>query len=76
MVRYLSAADIAKAFGPAFTVERVLALPVLLPPPYLDDLFQRRRALFNRVATLERRLRERWPWRFLGDHVALVLRKR
>ena len=74
--RYLSAGNVAQAFAPAFGVERVLALPLLLPPPYLDELFRRRRALFRRLETWERRLRERWPWRYLGDHVAMVLIKR
>jgi len=75
-VRYLSAGDLARAFAPHFTVERVRALPLLLPPPYLDDLFRRYRAFFARLEPWERRLRERWPWRDLGDHLALVLRKR
>ena len=76
LVRYLSVKDVTRAFAPAFAVERVLALPLLLPPPYLADLFRRRRPLFRRLEGWERRLRGRWPWRHLGDHVALVLRKR
>jgi hypothetical protein len=75
-VRYLSVGDIARAFLPAFAVERALALPLLLPPPYLDDLFLRHRNLFAYLETWERRLRGRWPWRYLGDHVIVVLRKR
>jgi len=74
--RYLSVGDVARPFAPAFVVERVLALPLLLPPPYLDDLFQQCRALFDRLESCERRLRWRWPWRLFGDHVALVLRRR
>jgi SAM-dependent methyltransferase len=75
-VLYLSAGVMARAFEPAFAVERALALPLLLPPPYLEDLFRRRASLFRRLEIWERRLRERWPWRFLGDHTAIVLRKR
>jgi len=74
-VRYLSVRDVTGTFAPVFALERALSLPLLLPPPYLDDLFRRRRALFGRVEGLERWLRERWPLRLLGDHVALVLRK-
>jgi len=73
--RYLSAGDVGRAFAPAFTVERAMSLPLLLPPPYLDGLFRRHRDLFARLETWERRLRERRPWRTMGDHVALVLRK-
>jgi hypothetical protein len=75
-VRYLSVGDIARAFLPAFAIERTLALPLLLPPPYLDDLFLRHRNLFAYLETWERRLRERRPWRYWGDHVVVVLRKR
>jgi hypothetical protein len=74
--RYLSVVDVARAFAPSFGVERVLALPFLLPPPYLDELFRRRRALFRRLETWERYLRVRWPWRYMGDHIAMVLIKK
>jgi SAM-dependent methyltransferase len=75
-VRYLSAADISRIFVPGFSVERTLALALLLPPPYLDHLYRQWRPLFRRLEPWDRRLRGRWPWQFLGDHVALVLRKR
>ena len=74
--RYLAARDVARAFEPAFSVTRVLALPLLLPPPYADTLFRRRRAFFARCEPWEQRLRARWPWRHLGDHVVVVLRRR
>jgi SAM-dependent methyltransferase len=73
--RYLAVRDVARAFGPRFMVERTMALPLLLPPPYLDPLYRKRRALFDRLEPWERRLRERWPWRLWGDHVVLVLRR-
>jgi ubiquinone/menaquinone biosynthesis C-methylase UbiE len=75
-VRYLSANDLVRAFAPDFDLKQAFALPLLLPPPYLDDLFRRRRAFFARLEPWERRLRGRWPWRNAGDHLALVLRKR
>jgi SAM-dependent methyltransferase len=73
--RYLSAGEMARVFRPTFAVERVMSLPLLLPPPYLDHLFRRHRHLFTRLEGWERRLRGRWPWRTMGDHVALVLRR-
>jgi SAM-dependent methyltransferase len=75
-VRYLSTSDVAGEFKPAFELKQVLSLPLLLPPPYLDALFRRQRALFARLEPWERRLRERRPWRNWGDHLALVMRKR
>lgn len=75
-VRYLSAGDIERLLAPAFTVEQVMALPFLLPPPYLDGVYRRYRRLFRVLEQVERRWRERWPWRHLGDHVVVVARRR
>jgi SAM-dependent methyltransferase len=73
--RYLSVRDVARAFAPTFAVEKVMSLPLLLPPPYLDPFYRARRGIFDRVEHWERRLRSRWPWRTMGDHIALVLRR-
>jgi hypothetical protein len=73
---YLSVGDVSRAFEPSFDLERTMALPLLLPPPYLDDLYRQRRRLFDRLQPWERRLRGRWPFRCWGDHIALVLRTR
>jgi SAM-dependent methyltransferase len=74
--RYLTVRDLRTAFSTPFSVERTLSLPLLLPPPYLDSLFQGHRALFRLLEPVERRLRHRWPWRLWGDHLAVVLRRR
>lgn len=74
--RYLSVRDLNRAFGDDFAVEDVWALPLLLPPPYADRLFRQRWAVFSRVEPVERRLRHWWPWRHLGDHLVVVLRRR
>jgi len=75
VTRYLGIQDIRQSFSPTLVVERTLSLPLLLPPPYLDAVFQRHRRLFGSLEYLERQLRGRWPWRFWGDHIALVLRR-
>jgi SAM-dependent methyltransferase len=74
--RYLSVRDVARAFTPHFAVETTMALPLLLPPPYLDALYRKYPMLFARIEPWERWLRGRWPWRLWGDHVVLVLRHR
>lgn len=73
--RYLSARDIDRAFGEFFTIERVFALPLLLPPPYADRLYRRYRAIFKYLELWDLHLRAQWPWRYLGDHIQIVLRK-
>jgi SAM-dependent methyltransferase len=71
--RYYSPGSFARPFAPAFRVERVRGLPVLLPPPYLGHLLDRYPATFARLEGLERRVRDRWPFSGLGDHTLLVL---
>jgi len=73
--RYLTARQVEFAF-PGFAVERALALPLLLPPPYVDSLYRRHVDRFECLARYDRRLRGRWPWRGLGDHTVLVFRRR
>lgn len=75
-VRYFSAKDIATTFASAFTLERTLSLPLFLPPPYLEPLYRRHQNLFTYLEVGEKRLREHWPWRGMGDHIALILRRR
>jgi len=75
LTRYFTVADMRRAFAPHFTIERVMALPLLLPPPYADPFFRRRATMFARMMPLERYLRQKWPWRNWGDHVVIVLRR-
>lgn len=73
--RYLTLDDLRRAFEPSFAFRRSMSLGLLLPPPYLDPVFRRHRRLFSTLATLERRLRARCPWRAWGDHIAVVFRR-
>ena len=74
-VCYLSAANLQKTFAPHFKLEQATSLGLFIPPPYLDALYRQHRRLWDRAASLERRLRGQWPWRNMGDHIVLVLRK-
>lgn len=74
--RYLGHREIAGTFAPAFRVERVLALPLLLPPPYAAALWHRYERQLRAAIRMDRWLRERWPFRTLGDHTVYVLRRR
>lgn len=74
-MRYLGLGDLREAFATTWIVERSLSLSLLLPPPYLDNLYRAYPRLWERVSILERRLRGRWPWRAMGDHIAAVMRR-
>jgi ubiquinone/menaquinone biosynthesis C-methylase UbiE len=75
-VRYYTPGAFARAFKPHFRVHLARALPVFLPPPYLDHLLERHPALLARLAGLERRWRDRFPFYLLGDHFLLVMERR
>lgn len=74
-VRYFSVGELARTFAPAFALASQLACLLLLPPPYLPDLYSKHRRFFTRLEPWERRLRGRWPWNQMGDHLALTFRR-
>jgi ubiquinone/menaquinone biosynthesis C-methylase UbiE len=74
-VRYYTPGAFSRAFKPQFQVRTARGLPVFLPPPYLDHLLERHPALFARLAKIERRLRDRFPFFLLGDHFLLVMER-
>lgn len=74
-IRYLTAQDLARAFAPAFRLERRAGLPFLLPPLYLAPLVERYPRLFAGLARLEPAASPTWLGTALGDHVLVVLRR-
>ncbi len=72
--RYLTIRQVTAAF-PDFELDRALALPLLLPPPYADTLYRRHPAFFAGLMRYDRRMRDKRPWLHLGDHLVLVLRR-
>jgi SAM-dependent methyltransferase len=72
---YYSRRDIERAFSPEFRVEHAEALPLLLPPPYLDFLVARFPALFGALERVEPWVARRPVFRDLGDHLLLRLRR-
>ena len=63
----------ARALARWFRVVRCQALPLLLPPPYLEHLWRDRAAWVARLHPWERRLAGRWPFAALGDHFLTVM---
>ncbi|HKN06132.1 MAG TPA: class I SAM-dependent methyltransferase [Thermoplasmata archaeon] len=70
-----SAPTFARAFAPWFLPERVAAVPVLLPPSDLVGYAERFEHGFNRLDRWDRFLAPRWPFRFLGDHFLMTMRR-
>lgn len=74
-VRFYTPGEFAAPFAEHFTVERVMAFPLWLPPVHLHALYRADGAQ-GRWLALERRTRT-WPGlRAWGDHFLMVLRHR
>ncbi len=73
-VQFYTPDAFAGPFAQHFTVERVIAFPLLLPPVHMAEVYHARDKHFDRRLGRERRLRE-WPvLREAGDHFLIVLR--
>jgi SAM-dependent methyltransferase len=71
-----SVGDFARLFASTFEPERVTAVPFLLPPSDLvgyAELFSRH---FDVLDRWDRAIARRWPFRALGDHFLMTLRRR
>jgi len=75
LVRYLSPRIVQNDLGPFFAIVRSVSLGLLLPPPYLDDLYRGKRQLWRILEPIERRLRASRPWNSMGDHIVMVFQK-
>jgi SAM-dependent methyltransferase len=63
-----SVADVERLFDPFFRLERLEAVPVLLPPSDLVGYADRFDRHFDRLAAWDAALGRRWPLNHLGDH--------
>ncbi|MFI5413242.1 MAG: class I SAM-dependent methyltransferase [Candidatus Lutacidiplasmatales archaeon] len=71
-----SVGDFDRLFGATFSLERLAAVPVILPPSDLvgyAEMFSRHFELLDRW---DRALAKRWPFRALGDHFLMTMVRR
>jgi SAM-dependent methyltransferase len=74
-VRYPSVAEIASAFSPYFRPVCIYGVGITVPPSYLEPWLRHRPAMVAAMSRLDAYLSTLWPFRLLGDHVALVLER-
>jgi SAM-dependent methyltransferase len=72
---YCTPAAFARVFSPLFRRISCRALPCLLPPPYLADLWLRHPRLIDWLWPWEGRLAGSRPFSGLGDHFLMVLQR-
>jgi len=73
---FYSPNQIARLFGPAFSMLRIRGLEIFLPPSNLADYYQAARPLFLPLELLENRLSTKWPIHSWGHHTICILRRR
>ena len=72
---YYSPSDFADRFKPFFRVERMFALPALLPPAYLSNHYVKLRPILAPLEALDRALAGRAPFNRLGDQTLFAFEK-
>jgi SAM-dependent methyltransferase len=64
-----------RTFAPWFEREGLVAVPALLPPSDLVGYAEKFARGFDRLDRWDRALAARWPFRYLGDHFLMTLRR-
>ena len=65
----------ADAMAPHFELERVEALPAIVPPPYMNRVYSKFDGFAEAVERADAILRSRFPFRSFGDHFLAFLRR-
>jgi ubiquinone/menaquinone biosynthesis C-methylase UbiE len=72
-------------YNPSFVINtlkddfEVLALEglcTIVPPSYLENFAENHPTLYDKLTNLENRLKNKWPWRQIGDYYIITLRKK
>jgi SAM-dependent methyltransferase len=67
--------EFARIFSPYFEVERQLALPAIVPPPYLNDLYVKFRSRIKFLENADAALAGVFPFNKFGDQTLFVFRR-
>lgn len=73
---YYSVGRFLGFFRRDFDVERIMGLPVLLPPAYLNDYYVRARRVLRVLEGTDKALGSSFPFNRLGDQSLFVLRRK
>ncbi len=65
----------SRIFSPYFRTERVIGVPVILPPSDMDGYMTRLSRRFDLLKMVDFKFSTRWPFHSLGDHFLLSMRR-
>jgi len=75
-IRSYTPHELADVMSAYFTIEKVEALPAIVPPPYMNRAYARFEGLADVLERADASFRSRFPFRSLGDHFLAELRHR
>jgi SAM-dependent methyltransferase len=67
--------EFARFFEPYFRVRKSMALPAIIPPPYLNDLYVRFRSKLRFLEQADTALADIFPFNSFGDQTLFVFEK-
>jgi ubiquinone/menaquinone biosynthesis C-methylase UbiE len=73
--RFYSVRELSKLFRPFFSIERYYALPVILPPPYLNPKEKLSDRIFSVMESIESVAYDKFPFRLFGDQTIVVFKR-
>lgn len=59
-----------------FELQSVEGLCTIVPPSYIEHFADRHTRAFRLLRRWEDRLKDRWPWKYMGDYFIISFRKR
>lgn len=68
-------AKFLRYFLPSFRLKSLKSFPIVMPPPYLNAIYDPMRTLHDALASLDAVVQRVPPFRFLGDHLHFILEK-
>ncbi|HEV2389742.1 MAG TPA: class I SAM-dependent methyltransferase, partial [Nitrososphaerales archaeon] len=67
--------EFASAFKPYFEVKKEVALPAIIPPPYLNDLYVKLRSRLKLLERADTALASVFPFNKVGDQTLFIFRR-
>ncbi len=73
---YYNPSYVADVMKDDFEVLNIEGLCTVVPPSYIENISEKHPTIYQRLVKLESRLKNKWPWRLIGDYYIITLRKK
>jgi hypothetical protein len=73
---YYSPSYVTAHLSADFDLLGLEGLCTIVPPSYIENFAEKRPKLYNWLCGKEDKLKEKWPWRSIGDYYIISFRKR